>query len=124
MGRVARSFLRRAGPLCSSGAARSSDAIMKAKHESDADHTHTGASTRAEVNSTIRVGASAPRSSTVVPVQRFEDRGEIARGGMSSVRRVFDRLVLREVAMKVLEPTRDFDDLARFVEEAQITGQL
>jgi hypothetical protein len=92
----------------------------EADHESDADH----ALTRAEVNSTIRVGPTAPRGSTVVPVQRFEDRGEIARGGMSSVRRVFDRLVLREVAMKVLEPTRDFDDLARFVEEAQITGQL
>jgi serine/threonine-protein kinase len=60
----------------------------------------------------------------VVPVQRFEDLGEIARGGMSSVRRVLDRLVLREVAMKVLEPTRDFDELTRFVEEAQLTGQL
>jgi serine/threonine-protein kinase len=57
-------------------------------------------------------------------VQRFEDRGEIARGGMSSVRKVFDHLVMREVAMKALEPTRNFDELAHFIEEAQITGQL
>jgi serine/threonine-protein kinase len=97
---------------------------MKAKYPSDIHDPATDVSTRAEINSTIRMGPSAPRASTPLPVQRFEDRGEIARGGMSTVRRVFDNLVLREVAMKVLEPSRDFDDLARFVEEAQITGQL
>jgi serine/threonine protein kinase len=32
--------------------------------------------------------------------------------------------VMREVAMKTLEPTRNFDELAHFIEEAQITGQL
>lgn len=102
---------------------------MKAKIQSeDAQSTSTQTSTRTDINSTLRIGADAasghPRPSGVVPVKRFEDRGEIARGGMSTVRRVFDHLVLREVAMKVLEPTRDFDQLARFVEEAQITGQL
>jgi hypothetical protein len=99
---------------------------MKPKPQSSAhDPEVEDAYTRAESHATLRVGAEAsPRPSGVVPVQRFEDRGEIARGGMSSVRCVFDNLVLREVAMKVLEPTRDFDALARFVEEAQITGQL
>jgi eukaryotic-like serine/threonine-protein kinase len=61
----------------------------------------------------------APRRSA-----RFEDLGELARGGMSSVRKVFDRVVLREVAMKVLAPERTLDELSRFIEEAQITGQL
>ena len=98
---------------------------MKPKSQSSAHDPQVEAYTRAESHATLRVSAEpAPRPSGVVPVQRFEDRGEIARGGMSSVRCVFDNLVLREVAMKVLEPTRDFDALARFVEEAQITGQL
>lgn len=98
---------------------------MKAKFQSDdVQATGTQTSTRTDINSTLRIGAATERPSGVAPVKRFEDRGEIARGGMSTVRRVFDHLVLREVAMKVLEPTRDFDQLARFVEEAQITGQL
>jgi len=85
---------------------------------------NVGTKARDDGNPTVRLEAGSQRSSTVVPTQRFEDRGEIARGGMSSVRRVFDRLVMREVAMKVLAPTRDIDELTRFVEEAQITGQL
>src|ERR1700712_2393346 len=107
---------------------------MKAKIQSDDAHRtgtqQTSARKETDVNSTLRIGQHSATTqrpgsqSQVVPVKRFEDRGEIARGGMSSVRRVFDQLVLREVAMKVLEPTRDFDQLARFVEEAQITGQL
>jgi len=55
---------------------------------------------------------------------RFADEGEIARGGMSVVRRVLDNLLLRRVAMKELAHDMDFDDMARFIEEAQITGQL
>src|ERR1700712_244455 len=107
---------------------------MKAKIQSDDAHRtgtqQTSARKETDVNSTLRIGQHSATTqrpgsqSQVVPVKRFEDRGEIARGGMSSVRRVFDQLVLREVAMKVLEPTRDFDEIARFVEEAQITGQL
>ncbi|HEX7480499.1 MAG TPA: cyclic nucleotide-binding domain-containing protein [Polyangiales bacterium] len=77
-----------------------------------------------EAASTLHLGEAKHRAPPAMPAQRFEDQGEIARGGMSSVRKVFDRLVLREVAMKVLEPSRTFDELARFIEEAQITGQL
>jgi hypothetical protein len=77
-----------------------------------------------EAAATLKSSASAPRPAQAFPLYRFEDAGEIARGGMSSVRKVFDRMIMREVAMKVLDPTRNFDELAHFVEEAQITGQL
>src|SRR5262245_38834456 len=55
---------------------------------------------------------------------RFEDHGEIARGGMSVVRRVFDAAIGREVAIKELPPDSAADDRARFVEEARTVGQL
>ncbi|MEO0324839.1 MAG: SUMF1/EgtB/PvdO family nonheme iron enzyme [Myxococcota bacterium] len=59
---------------------------------------------------------------------RYEDRGEIGRGGSSEVRRVFDRHLEREVVLKVLgwkhltppqNPTR-----RRFQNEARITAAL
>lgn len=56
----------------------------------------------------------------------FEDHGEIARGGMGAIRHVLDSRLLRQMALKELprdvEP--DSDAARRFVEEAQITGQL
>jgi serine/threonine-protein kinase len=59
--------------------------------------------------------------------QRLVDRGEIARGGMARIHRVFDRHVLRQVALKRVEPehVRNAHDAAQLLlEEAQITGQL
>ncbi|MFO1011153.1 MAG: serine/threonine-protein kinase [Planctomycetota bacterium] len=66
--------------------------------------------------------------------ERYEDHGEIARGGMGSIRRVQDHVLRRTLAMKVLLEREDDDDpdaassaeilLARFLEEAQVTGQL
>ncbi|MBK7876870.1 MAG: serine/threonine-protein kinase [Planctomycetes bacterium] len=66
--------------------------------------------------------------------ERYEDQGEIARGGMGSIRRVQDQVLRRTLAMKVLLEREDDDDpdaassaevlLARFLEEAQVTGQL
>lgn len=57
---------------------------------------------------------------------RFEDHDEIARGGMAVVRRAFDHRLQRTVALKVLHDRLDPLGVAglRFVEEAQITGQL
>lgn len=57
---------------------------------------------------------------------RHIDRGEIARGGMGSIRKVFDTNLQRTVAMKVLFPEHRSDAkiMARFAEEAQILGQL
>ena len=57
---------------------------------------------------------------------RHVDKGEIARGGMGSIRKVFDTSLSRTVAMKVLFPEHRADAkiMARFAEEAQILGQL
>src|SRR5438477_11911849 len=58
-------------------------------------------------------------------VQRHIDKGEIARGGMGSIRKVFDTNLQRTVAMKVLFPEHRGDATisARFAEDAQILGQ-
>jgi serine/threonine protein kinase/formylglycine-generating enzyme required for sulfatase activity len=61
---------------------------------------------------------------------RFESRGEIARGGMGAILRVFDPVLRRELAQKVLlrdGPRHDPPRAAvieRFFDEAQITAQL
>ena len=54
----------------------------------------------------------------------YEVEGEIARGGMGAIMRAVDKSIRREVAVKfLLNPANDRMK-ARFVEEAQITGQL
>ena len=55
---------------------------------------------------------------------RFEDRGRIGSGGMGVVHEFFDREMLRPVAVKQAHASLDPELLARFVEEAQIMGQL
>jgi hypothetical protein len=59
---------------------------------------------------------------------RFEDEGEVASGGMCSIRRVVDLRLARREAMKVLELEADGEKrmrtIQRFMEEARITGQL
>jgi serine/threonine-protein kinase len=55
---------------------------------------------------------------------RFEDHGEIGRGGMSIVRRVFDTAIGRDVAVKELPAESADDDRGRFLEEARTVGQL
>ena len=65
--------------------------------------------------------------------ERYEVRDEIGRGGMGEVYRVYDRRLSRTLAMKVIrhdaggvgargDSTKSH--LGRFLEEAQITGQL
>jgi len=68
----------------------------------------------------------APQEPEAELTERYRDLGEVGRGAMAKVRRVYDRNLLRTVAMKLLDPKiaampgeRD-----RFLEEAQITGQL
>ncbi|MBK06385.1 MAG: hypothetical protein CL932_16530 [Deltaproteobacteria bacterium] len=57
---------------------------------------------------------------------RYKDLGHLARGGMSEIRCVFDQNLMRRVVTKVL-PTKISQTpggIQRFIEEAQITGQL
>jgi serine/threonine-protein kinase len=68
----------------------------------------------------------APGSGEAPANERYIDQGEIGRGGTSSVRLVFDRVLNRDVAMKVLSSGYDPEDRAvlRFMKEAQTTAQL
>lgn len=59
-------------------------------------------------------------------MDRYEERGPIGAGGMSTVLRVFDRVLFRETAQKLMD-TRFVDHpehLERFMTEARVTGQL
>jgi eukaryotic-like serine/threonine-protein kinase len=80
--------------------------------------------TGAEEHATLRVGASDAAHTLPTWRSRYEDLGELARGGMSSIRTVFDRVVRRRVAMKVHDRERDPSGVTHFIEEARITGQL
>jgi formylglycine-generating enzyme required for sulfatase activity len=57
---------------------------------------------------------------------RYKLEGEIARGGMGAILRVWDEDLRRHLAMKVAlaAPRTPSRTLARFLEEAQVTGQL
>jgi serine/threonine-protein kinase len=56
---------------------------------------------------------------------RLLDLGPIASGGMSTIRRVFDRNIRREVALKVLLPEiKVVKGSAMLLDEARVTGQL
>jgi serine/threonine protein kinase len=54
----------------------------------------------------------------------YEVEGEIARGGMGAIMKAVDQDIRREVAVKFLLNHADEKMKARFLEEAQITGQL
>jgi CRP-like cAMP-binding protein/tRNA A-37 threonylcarbamoyl transferase component Bud32 len=58
--------------------------------------------------------------------ERFQELEVIAGGGSSIVVRAFDRVIERTVAIKVLKPGLDDDDLEneRFAKEARIHGKL
>jgi serine/threonine protein kinase len=55
---------------------------------------------------------------------KYDIGGIIAEGGMGAIVDAQDRLLRRKVAMKVMLQTGSQTDLVRFIEEAQITGQL
>lgn len=58
------------------------------------------------------------------PQSPYTVEGEIARGGMGAVVRAIDGAIRREVAIKYMLDESDEAKKVRFVEEAQITGQL
>jgi serine/threonine protein kinase len=56
--------------------------------------------------------------------ERYIVQGEIARGGMGVVIRAVDSEIRREVALKFLLDQSNQTKTSRFIEEAQVTGQL
>ncbi|XZE21755.1 protein kinase domain-containing protein [Pirellulaceae bacterium SH449] len=80
----------------------------------------------AKGTSAVYEQATILRSLERVADSRYEVFEEIGRGGMGLVFRVRDKRLQRDVAMKVISPNRLFDSsyTDRFIEEAQISGQL
>lgn len=78
------------------------------------------------------VAAISSRSTQALPmadafhVDRFVLKDEIGRGGMGRIVQAYDERIRREVAYKELLPRArsNRESRSRFVEEAQITGQL
>jgi serine/threonine protein kinase len=68
--------------------------------------------------------SDVPALTTEPREARYTIGDEIARGGMGTILRAVDRDIRREVAVKYLLGQADDKQKARFVEEAQITGQL
>src|SRR5262249_988624 len=66
----------------------------------------------------------APLAGRKSSKERYVIEGEIARGGMGAVLRAIDCDIRREVAVKYMLDASDPMKQARFVEEAQINGQL
>jgi serine/threonine-protein kinase len=80
---------------------------------------------------TVRAKRPPPVPTTPVPPMhpmrpgsQLRDEGEIARGGMGSIRKLYDPELRRHIAMKVLEPSPDPLAPQRFIDEARITGRL
>lgn len=67
-----------------------------------------------------------PKESRSVSSSRYEDRRLIGLGGMGEVRRVYDKRLRRNVAMKILREPFQSNRIAvqRFLEEAQVAAQL
>jgi serine/threonine-protein kinase len=82
-----------------------------------ADVAHARARTAPPPGGTSRLGE--------LP-ERLADFGEIARGGMGAIHRVYDASIRRYVAAKLLdeELAQEPEAMRRFLDEAQITGQL
>jgi serine/threonine-protein kinase len=98
---------------------------------SDGDDTALGEADDAPP--TARPANAPPRRNSkafavVVPSMddRLVDRGEIAQGGQGIIRKVFDRRLERNAALKQLDPSLGErpEALARFLDEARVTGQL
>jgi formylglycine-generating enzyme required for sulfatase activity/serine/threonine protein kinase len=80
-----------------------------------------------------QTGASDPIVQKIAqhssPSPRYTFKGEVARGGMGAILKVWDGDLRRNLAMKVIlgeheDPAEDPQRIARFLEEAQVTGQL
>jgi serine/threonine-protein kinase len=70
--------------------------------------------------------AAAPAPPPAARSVRLRDEGEIARGSMGSIRRLYDTELRRHVALKVIDSQVGADPgmAQRFLDEARITGAL
>ncbi|HUT36657.1 MAG TPA: protein kinase, partial [Planctomycetota bacterium] len=68
----------------------------------------------------------APQRTGEVPHVRYAEQEVIGQGGMGEVVLCIDRDIRRPIALKRMLPsaTEDHSHRARFIEEAQVTGQL
>ncbi len=86
-----------------------------------------------------RLQSDAPSDMSLAPAQRavrdmlpaellrekkYDIGAVVARGGMGAILDAKEAAIKRRVAMKVMLDTNDAGDIARFVAEAQVTGQL
>ena len=85
---------------------------------------HVSSALDALLKSLARASSSPPSAPAEARAGRYERGEEIGRGGMGAVERVFDHVLLRTVAMKTMLFPAQGPEADRFVEEAQITGQL
>ncbi len=88
----------------------------KADHSATITFDYASTSDRSSVTDLL--------SGSVRQGSRYTIESEIARGGMGAVVRAVDCDIRREVAIKYMLDDSDQGRKARFVEEAQITGQL
>jgi len=102
----------------------------RAKHKSISKSlrpTAAGTPKRAASRPTEVPAAKAPRPAKRLPgAPRLGERGQIARGGMGVIHRAFDTRTERTIALKVIDPewASNEEMIARFFDEARITGQL
>jgi WD40 repeat protein/serine/threonine protein kinase len=111
------------------GRGRQSPSELSATFELDVDGRGTTAPGASGISHIIE------RLSADVSNRRYSPRGEIARGGMGVIQRMWDSDLRRNLAMKVMLERRqrkggirgsatESRHIGRFLEEAQITGQL
>ena len=104
------------------------------REEREAGGRTSGGEDSSSGSSTSR-GLLRKLSGQVSIASRYEVKREVARGGMGTILRVWDDDLRRNLAMKVMHGRSPLDDesgtsaadeekLGRFLEEAQITGQL
>jgi len=82
--------------------------------------------TRLDPGAGVRLGEADadPVVEGSASARRNVSLGEIARGGMGAILKLVDRDIRRPVAMKVMIGEESGGRIERFVEEAQVTGQL